>query len=198
MGGLTMAMRAIARVCLLCMFVVHSHFEVVAETSPRSAVVPSDPQIQGVAKFAMTEIRKLCAHCYWHMKASYENFELLKVVSAEKGPAAFGKGTNYYLKLQIATNEPGSYKGEHSVFVFTGEKDEYKSMAIDEFPQMEKPFLGDRIKLEKKWASEGKKTLLQLQRERDPTVGDGPGPALRTDGVGHVLTASQHSRHEEL
>ena len=52
-------------------------------------------------------------------------------------------------------------------------------MALDEFPQMEKPFLGDRIKMEKKWVAEGKKTLLQMQREADPSVGDGPGPALR-------------------
>ena len=36
-------------------------------------------------QFATTEIRKLCAHCYWHMKVSYENFELQSVVSAEKG-----------------------------------------------------------------------------------------------------------------
>merc|ERR1711865_1231245 len=101
----------------------------------------------------MTEIRKLCAHCYWHMKTSYENFELSEVVSAEKGPAAFGKGTNYYLKLSIETKGPGAYKGQHDIFVFTGEKDEYKSMAIDEFPQMEKPFLGDRITMEKQWAA---------------------------------------------
>jgi len=33
-------------------------------------------------------------------------------------------------------------------------QDEYKSMAIDEFPQLEKPFLGDRIQMEKTWATE--------------------------------------------
>ena len=99
------------------------------------------------------------------------------------------------------------------MYVFTGEKvshgvhtllplltrlggrcqDEYKSMALDEFPQMEKPFLGDRIKMEKKWVAEGKKTLLQMQREADPSVGDGPGPALRSSGPGHVLTATKHT-----
>ena len=33
-------------------------------------------------------------------------------------------------------------------------QDEYKSLALDEFPQMEKPFLGDRILMEKAWVRE--------------------------------------------
>merc|ERR1712100_106296 len=162
-----------------------------ADKSPRSPLDATSAQVQAIAKFATTEIRKLCAHCYWHMKVSYENFELQSVVSAEKGPAAFGKGTNYYLKLELETKGPGYYKGVHDVFIFTGEKDEYKSMAIDEFPQMKKPFLGDRIKLEKQWKSEGKKTIFEAQRESDPSVGDGPGPALRKEGPGHILTATK-------
>merc|ERR1712023_449737 len=95
------------------------------------------------------------------MKVSYENFDLVSVVSASKGPAAFGNGTNYYLNLDIETKGPGPYRGKHDVYVFTGEKDEYKSLALDEFPQMEKPFLGDRIAMEKAWNKEGKTTLLE-------------------------------------
>lgn len=149
--------------------------------------------------FAVTEIRKLCAHCYWYMKVSYENFELKAVHSAAKGPAAFGNGTNFYLKLDLETKGPGYYRGQHDVYIFTGEKGEYKSMALDEFPQMKKPFLGDRIKLEKQWAAEGKKTLLQTQRETDPSVGDGPGPALKRDGPGHELTATKFTaKRDEL
>jgi hypothetical protein len=41
--------------------------------------------------------------------------------------------------------------------------------------------------------AQAKKTLLQTQRESDPSVGDGPGPALRKAGPGHVLTASKHT-----
>ena len=112
--------------------------------------------------------------------------------------AAFGKGTNYYLKIAIETKvltpspflflviivstlsgargllwsarrvclhwrEGACAVGSHtkSESVLTHEtvlQDEYKSMAIDEFPQLEKPFLGDRIQMEKKWVSEVPKT----------------------------------------
>merc|ERR1711865_750757 len=161
-----------------------------ADDSPRTKIPSSDPQIQSIAQFATTEIRKLCAHCHWHMKVSYENFEIRNVLSAAKGSPAFGNGTNYYMRLDLETKGPGYYQGEHDVYIFTGDKDEYKSLALDEFPQMEKPFLGDRILMEKAWVREGKTTLLEQQQKVQPWVGFGPG---------HVLTAAKHAAsHSEV
>merc|ERR1711907_33755 len=195
MGGGTVA-SMLVRVCIGALVIAAL---VCADVSPRTTVSASDSQIQAIAKFATTEIRKLCKHCHWHMKVSYENFELVSVLSAAKGPPAFGNGTNYYLNLELETKGPGYYRGKHDVYVFTGAKDEYKSLALDEFPQMEKPFLGDRIKMEKDWNQQGKKSLLELQLEKEPWVGTGPGPALKVDGPGHVLTAAKHSAsHSEL
>merc|ERR1712070_335169 len=185
MGGGTVA-SMLVRVCIGALVIGAL---VCADVSPRTTVSASDSQIQAIAKFATTEIRKLCKHCHWHMKVSYENFEIRKVLSAAKGPPAFGNGTNYYLRLDLETKGPGYYQGEHDVYIFTGEKDEYKSLALDEFPQMEKPFLGDRIAMERTWIKEGKTTLLEQQQKAEPWVGFGPGPALLKDGPGHVLSA---------
>ena len=66
--------QAIAKVASLLIISTHYYFHFSCPYQKRSFV-----------QFATTEIRKLCAHCYWHMKASYENFELTNVVSAEKG-----------------------------------------------------------------------------------------------------------------
>lgn len=46
---------------------------------------------------------------------------------------------------------------------------------------------------------QGKKSLLELQLEKEPWVGKGPGPALKVDEPGHVLSATKHSAsHSEL
>merc|ERR1712153_80215 len=155
--GFTMLLK-----CLLTVVVLAALTS--ADNSPRTELGTSDPQIQSIAQFATTEIRKLCAHCHWHMKVSYENFEIRNVLSAAKGSPAFGNGTNYYMRLDLETKGPGYYQGEHDVYIFTGDKDEYKSLALDEFPQMEKPFLGDRILMEK--AGSERARLLYLNSNR--------------------------------
>mmetsp|Transcript_20052 Transcript_20052/g.34492 ORF Transcript_20052/g.34492 Transcript_20052/m.34492 type:complete len:133 (+) Transcript_20052:67-465(+) len=103
----------------------------------RSPVDPLRPEVVQAREFALSEVRKLCAHCSEAWEESYRNLRIPLVISVESAPSVFGDGTNYFFQLELQTDTPGKYKGIHSIVVFEKSSGGYKGISIDEFPQID-------------------------------------------------------------
>eukprot|EP00741_Cyanophora_paradoxa_P007686 tig00001181_g7435.t1 len=102
----------------------------------RTPASPEAKEVVEAREFALAEIRKLCAYCSEAWDQSYRNLAITQIHSVETAPSAFRDGQNYFFKLDLETKEPGTYKGTHSVIVFSKEDGGYKGISIDEFPQI--------------------------------------------------------------
>mmetsp|Transcript_16836 Transcript_16836/g.27687 ORF Transcript_16836/g.27687 Transcript_16836/m.27687 type:complete len:136 (+) Transcript_16836:212-619(+) len=102
----------------------------------RTVASLTDEKVLKAKEFALSELRNLCEHCSEGWDATYRNLEITQVVSVETARSAFEDGTNYFFNVELEASTPGTYKGSHSIIVFSREDGTYKGMSIDEFPQI--------------------------------------------------------------